>query len=249
MSLGQERRSAFKGKGCLITGLIVVAAFIGITYYQQYQSRKNFWKQMGELTKDMVRFSTLDDQQKRDAQQILDEMVAKGRDGKLSEDEQKRIVFNEFLGDPCRLYLVLRRTEPRDMSPELRAKWRRGIDAFLFAFGQKVPTKEESEELDKAAPPKEEYTKENRMTPEHVEKIVAAFEAFVKGRKLDPAKAPAFSYDRQFRSMVHRIAESLGHKGFWQDAVATQPASATQPTTTRPTSTQAAGSRGPEGPR
>ena len=243
MSLGERRPSVFRGKGCLISGLLVVAAFIGFTYYQQYQSRKQFWQQMEQLTKDMVRFSNLSAEQRQQAQTILDEMIAKGRDGNLSEQQQKRIVFETFLGSRCRLYMVLFQTAPLEMDRDLRARWDRAVRAFLFAVAQKTPTPEESEALDKAAPPRSEYTKDNRMKPEHIEKIVGAFDVFFRGRNLDPSTAPPFRYEPEFRLMVHRVAAELGHKDFWQDAVAATQPTTTRPATTRPGATQPSASR------
>ena len=251
MSLGEPKRGIFKGKGCLITGLVVLAAFIGITYFQQHQARKQFWEQMGRLADEMVQQSHLGENAKQQAREILNEMIAKGRDDVLPKEDQKRML-EAFLGSPCRLYMVFRRTEPEGMAPEQQARWRRTINAFLFAVGQSIPTKEESEALDKAAPPRDEYTEDNRMKPEHVDKIVAAFDAFFKGRGIDPATTTPFDYDQTFRRTVHRVAKALGHADFWEDAEtaepAAQPASASRPAdvqapASRPADAQAPASR------
>jgi len=248
VSLGEPRPSIFRGKGCLITGLIGLVAVIGIWYYQGHQARKRFWEDMDRLAGEMVDYSGLAADKKQQARQILTEMVAKGRDDVLSTEDQKRIIVEMFLGSPCRLFMVLRRTEPAEMTADLRARWDRALSAFLLAVEQKPPTKEESEALDKAAPPQDEYTKDHRMKVAHLDKILTAFDAFFKGRGLDPATAPPFDYDRKLRQTMRRIAVALGHDDFWPDAATTQAvttrAVATQAATTQAVATQAVATQG-----
>ena len=221
MSLGEPRSSIFKGKGCLITGLLVIAAFVGISYYQQHQLEKQRWKQMGEVMKDMVRISALNAAKKEQADKVLEEMLTKARADELSDDQKRQV--DEALG-PCLYYTILRRMEPEEMDAQLRARWDRAVGAFVFAFAQKPFTKEEAKPIFEAFPKPDDAGKDGRAKPEHIEKILAALDAFFKGRDIDPAQVPPFDYDQRLRLAVHRIAAALGHEGFWADAAATQPA-------------------------